>query len=141
MGVLCAKMGDGLYELVLLCTAANLLLPVETVPETRRVAAQAALSAMKDGLREVAAVLKNLPLADPNPSGQVCGLPFSVAPIDVAPTIDAVLDRATEVITDLYTIANQIEQNATNQSATFVAQGIVIILDEDISPALQSLRP
>jgi hypothetical protein len=139
IGVMCAQLGDGLYELVLLCTAANLLLPIEAAQAARSDAAKAALQAMRYGLGDVAKILKKLPIDETNPAGTLCGLPFSVAPINVEPTIKAVLDRADILIEDLHVAAGKIEVGSEDFDVTFMAQNVASALD-DIASKLQSLR-
>ncbi|MER8408164.1 ferritin-like protein [Mesorhizobium sp. M1307] len=140
IGILCAKLGDQLYELALLCIAASLLLSSDAAPVARPNAAQAAIFAMRQGLGEVARVLRTLPVSEPNPTGKLCGLPFSTAPIDVAPTIGAVLDRADAVVADLHSLADQIGQSSEEISVMIMAQGVTSVLDDDIMPRLQLLR-
>jgi hypothetical protein len=134
-----ARIGDRLYELVLLCTAAHLLLPVGTTPVVRTKPAKAAIAAMRDCLGSVARALSTIPLAEQNADGRVCGLPFSAPPVEVASNLKAVLDRARNVIAELKTIIDAIVQANGASTLATVAVGVGGTLDDEISPRLDSL--
>jgi hypothetical protein len=134
-----ARMGDRLYELVLLCTATHLLLPAGTALAVRTKPAKAAVAAMRDCLGSVAGALSSIPLADQGASGRVCGLPFSAPPVEVASNLKAVLDRAGNVIADLQEIVGEVVQADGASALATIAQGVGATLDEEITPRLKSL--
>jgi hypothetical protein len=134
-----AQMGDGLYELLLLCTAANLLLPCDTTPGIRSKAAKAAILTMRDCLGAVGRTLTTIPLTDVAGTGKVCGLPFAALPIEVEGNLRAVIDRAFDVVAALKLIVADVCQGNAEPTLKVVADGIGTTLDEEITPRLTSL--
>lgn len=133
-----ARLGDGLYELVLLCIAANLLLASGTASDVRAKPAKAAIVAMRDCLSTVANALKTIPLDEANGESRVCGLPFSAVP-EVESKVKAVLDRASTVTADLGTILEEITQGDASDTLKGIAQDIGSTIKEEITPKLDSL--
>lgn len=134
-----ARMGDELYEVVLLCTAANLLLPSGTAPAIRRKPAKASVIAMRDCLSAVAHALSTIPMHDADEMEKVCGLPFLVTPVDVAPNLKAVIDRAHEVVGGLQATVNEIKQENAKPELVAIADNVGTTIGEEVLPRLDSL--
>src|SRR5262249_14809645 len=81
--------------------------PAARAPAVRTRPAKAAVAAMRDCLGGVAVALSSIPMADQDPAGRVCGLPFAARP-EVASSLAAVLDRAGTVIAEIKAIVEQI---------------------------------
>ena len=134
-----AALGDGLYELVLLCTAVNLLLPAGTAPEDRTTAAQTAVTVMRECLGRIARVLSAIPLTDDGANSKVCGLPFVVSPLDVDAKLKPVVDRAKDVINGLKAVATALDQGNAGQAVKLAAEDVAGTIDDTIVPWLTSL--
>jgi Ferritin-like len=133
-----ALLGDRLYELVLLCIAANLLLPSVVAPDIRIKPAQAAIAAMRSCLHDVASALLSIPLSDQNQVA-VCGLPFTIPSQEIASNLKAVRDRARAVIAELHGIIGEIDQGTATLVQQAAADGIGDVLDDPILKAINAL--
>jgi len=133
-----ALLGDRLYELVLLCIAANLLLPPGTAPDIRTKPAQAAIAAMRDCLHDLAGALSSIPLSDQK-QGPVCGLPFTAPAREIASDLKSIRDRARTVIAELHGIIGEIDQGTASPILQAIADGIGDTLDDPIAKAIDAL--
>lgn len=133
-----AGLSDGLYKLVLLCTAANLLLPAGMAAAIRRQPARAAIMAMREGLGAVATVLTTLPLRDGSDT-PVCGLPFSPSPAEVEPQLAAIIASARASAMEMHALIESIGQADDSGALAGVAESIGATLDNEIMPLLESL--
>jgi hypothetical protein len=98
IGLLFAKIVDGAYAVCLLAIALNLILPSSVPPATRRKAARAAITCMKDGIGIATVNLRDLPvLANGDDSVVRCGPPFSIPPVNIANDVTALKAQAKSV--------------------------------------------
>lgn len=136
-GIQAARLADGLYELVLLCIAANLLYPAGTAPGVRAVPAAAAIIAMRDGLKALAIAVAKIPLTDAQGEPKVCGLPFSAVPEPEA-DLAKVVKRAKALPGELRVMLDEIDQGNGGDALKDAALNVRIALD-DITSLLDSL--
>lgn len=137
-GIQFARLADGLLELVLLCIAENLLLPVGTAPAVRGRPASAAVLAMREGLKVAANALTQIPLTDDQGERKVCGLPFSAVP-DLEADPKAILKRLDTVLGGLRTVLSEIAQGNGSDEIKGLALDIGTALD-DVESILSSLQ-
>lgn len=139
LGIRFATLGDLAYELILLATAANLLLPASAESALRGKAAKAAILAMRECLRPIATTLAQLPLKQDDASDAVCGLPFMRTPLRVGSDLPAVLDRARAVMGEITAMAAQIAESDAPGTAKSIAEAVSYAIADDISPRLEEL--
>jgi hypothetical protein len=137
-GRLFALMADKMYELVLLCTAAHLLLPAAATPDVRAKPAKAAVVSMRDCLSILAGTLSSIPLSDQS-QGKVCGLPFTAPSTLLAPDLKQVVDRARDVIAELHQVIGDVDRSNASSTLKITADSIGDTLDDPITPLLNSL--
>ncbi|MET4608189.1 hypothetical protein ABIB90_007695 [Bradyrhizobium sp. JR4.1] len=137
-GRLFALMADKVYELVLLCTAAHLLLPKTTTPEIRAKPAKAAIVAMRDCLSVLAGTLSSIAVSDQS-QGKVCGLPFTAPSTPLAPDLQKVAGRARDVMAEVHQVISEVDQSNASSTLKITAASIGDTLDDPIKPLLDSL--
>ncbi|MET4448508.1 hypothetical protein ABIB75_006818 [Bradyrhizobium sp. GM2.2] len=137
-GRLFALMADKVYELVLLCIAAHLLLPKATAPEIRAKPAKAAIVAMRDCLSVLAGTLSTIVLSD-QIQGKVCGLPFTAPSTPLAPDLKKVVVRARDVMAELHQVISEVDQSNASSTLKITADSIGDTLDDPIKPLLESV--
>ncbi|MDH2356776.1 hypothetical protein QCM80_40100 [Bradyrhizobium sp. SSUT112] len=137
-GRLFALMADKVYELVLLCTAAHLLLPKATTPEIRVKPAKAAIVAMRDCLSVLAGTLSSIAVSDQS-QGKVCGLPFTAPSTPLAPDLQKVAGRARDVMAEVHQVISEVDQSNASSTLKITAASIGDTLDDPIKPLLDSL--
>ncbi|MBB4398782.1 ferritin-like domain-containing protein [Bradyrhizobium sp. ERR14] len=137
-GRLFALMADKFYELVLLCTAAHLLLPKNTTPEMRAKPAKAAIVAMRDCLSVLAGTLSSIALSGQS-TGKFCGLPFTAPSTPLAPDLKKVAGRARDVMAEVHQVIDEVDQSNASSTLKIAADGIGDTLDDPIKPLLSSL--
>lgn len=133
-----ALLSDKVYELVLLCIAAHLLLPAGTTPAIRIKPSKAAIAAMRDGLGTLAGILPSIPVSDQNPE-PVCGLPFTVPTAEMTPDVASVVRRARQAIAEARGVIDSIVQGNASEMLKLTAQGIGDMLGDPIATALDAL--
>lgn len=141
VGILFARIADGVYEFSLLATALYLLLPASVPSDTRRKAARAAIATMKDGLGIAAMSLRATSLCQGGGAEDlVCGLPFSFPPIDVAADASKVLARARVLKGEIEVRAAEVTNTLdATQSQIDDAASISRSVVEHIWPLLEAL--
>lgn len=133
-----ALLSDNIYELVLLCIAAHLLLPAGTAPAIRIKPSKAAIAAMRDGLSTLAGIMPSIPVSDQNP-GPVCGPPFTTPTTEIAQDVASVVKRAREAITEARTVIDSITQGNASEMLKLTAQGIGDMLNDPIATAFDAI--
>lgn len=134
-----ARIGDLSYELILLATAANIILPPATAMNVRGKMAKAAIFAMRDCLRPAANALAGISLQENTGDDRVCGLPFLITPVEVGSELSAVVERARIVMAEMLVVVDEVSQGDGTSTLKVIAQAIGATVRDDISPKFESL--